>query len=169
MVLYGGHVARWLILPILALMVLAAVVAGTAAPAFQAEAVPAPAVLAAPPAGPSPVPASASGGPTAAPAAPAIAQAAVSTSPGPPAAVPPPPADPAQNGLAHPATPADRSESRAAAILRAASLAVVLGLTAIRAYAPVIRYDWPQVRGLDHFSHAVMAEQMPPAASTAPT
>ncbi|MBO0814988.1 MAG: hypothetical protein J2P30_07540, partial [Actinobacteria bacterium] len=25
---------------------------------------------------------------------------------------------------------------------------------------PVVRYDWPSVRGLDHFSHTVMAEQM---------
>ncbi len=39
-------------------------------------------------------------------------------------------------------------------------LAVVLVATAARAYAPVIRFDWPSIRGLDHFSHAVMAEQM---------
>ena len=39
-------------------------------------------------------------------------------------------------------------------------LAVVLAATAARAYAPVIRFDWPSIRGLDHFSHAVMAEQM---------
>jgi hypothetical protein len=36
----------------------------------------------------------------------------------------------------------------------------VLAATAARAYEPVIRYDWPSIRGLDHFSHAVMAEQM---------
>ncbi len=40
------------------------------------------------------------------------------------------------------------------------ALAVVLVATAVRAYAPVIHFDWPSIRGLDHFSHAVMAEQM---------
>lgn len=44
--------------------------------------------------------------------------------------------------------------------LREVLLAVVLAATAARAYAPVIRFDWPSIRGLDHFSHAVMAEQM---------
>jgi hypothetical protein len=52
-------------------------------------------------------------------------------------------------------------ESRPAApALRGALLAIVLGATAVRAYEPVIRYDWPSIRGLDHFSHVVMAEQM---------
>ncbi len=52
-------------------------------------------------------------------------------------------------------------ESRAAApALRGALLAIVLAATAARAYEPVIRYDWPSIRGLDHFSHVVMAEQM---------
>jgi hypothetical protein len=37
---------------------------------------------------------------------------------------------------------------------------MVLGLVAIRAYAAVIRFDWPYVRGGDQFSYAVMAEQM---------
>jgi hypothetical protein len=46
------------------------------------------------------------------------------------------------------------------AAARAAALAAVLALTAVRAYEPVLRYDWPSVRGTDHFSHAVMAEQM---------
>jgi hypothetical protein len=46
------------------------------------------------------------------------------------------------------------------AALRASALAVVLAATAVRAYGPVIRYDWPSIRGLDHYSHAVMAEQM---------
>jgi hypothetical protein len=36
----------------------------------------------------------------------------------------------------------------------------VLAATAARAYEPVIRYDWPSIRGLDHFSHALMAQQM---------
>lgn len=44
--------------------------------------------------------------------------------------------------------------------LREVLLAVVLVATAARAYAPVVRFDWPSIRGLDHFSHAVMAEQM---------
>ena len=36
----------------------------------------------------------------------------------------------------------------------------MLAATAVRAYEPVIRYDWPSIRGLDHFSHALMAQQM---------
>jgi uncharacterized protein len=122
MVLHGGHVARWLILPILALMVLAAVLAGTAPapPASQAEDVPAPTVLAAPPAGPgsvltsapgaattTPVSHAASAGP--APAAPAPAPtppgSRASTSPGLPAATSTASARPARNGTAHPAAP----------------------------------------------------------------
>jgi hypothetical protein len=49
---------------------------------------------------------------------------------------------------------------RGVPVLRASALAVVVGATAVRAYEPVVRYDWPSVRGLDHYSHAVMAEQM---------
>ncbi len=45
-------------------------------------------------------------------------------------------------------------------MLHTAALGIVLALTAVRAYAPVIRFDWPSIRGLDHFSHAVMTEQM---------
>jgi hypothetical protein len=37
---------------------------------------------------------------------------------------------------------------------------VVLGLVAVRAYAAVIRFDWPYVRGSDQFSYAIMAEQL---------
>ena len=44
--------------------------------------------------------------------------------------------------------------------LRGWALAIVLVATAARAYEPVIRYDWPSIRGLDHFSHALMAQQM---------
>src|SRR5262249_52697964 len=44
--------------------------------------------------------------------------------------------------------------------LREAALAVVLALTAYRAYSGVVRHDWPFVRGGDQFSHAIMAEQM---------
>ena len=36
----------------------------------------------------------------------------------------------------------------------------MLAATAVRAYEPVIRYDWPSIRGLDHFSHVLMAQQM---------
>lgn len=44
--------------------------------------------------------------------------------------------------------------------LRAPILAVVLALTAVRAYSGVVWHDWPFLRGQDMFSHAVMAEQM---------
>jgi hypothetical protein len=37
---------------------------------------------------------------------------------------------------------------------------VILALTAIRAYAGVAWHDWPNLRGQDMFSHAVMTEQM---------
>ena len=40
------------------------------------------------------------------------------------------------------------------------SLAVILALTAIRSYAGVAWHDWPNLRGQDMFSHAVMTEQM---------
>jgi hypothetical protein len=45
-------------------------------------------------------------------------------------------------------------------VLREPGLALVLALTAVRAYAGPIRHDWPYLRGSDQFSHAVMAEQM---------
>ncbi|HEY5354953.1 MAG TPA: hypothetical protein VIK57_21115 [Streptosporangiaceae bacterium] len=47
-----------------------------------------------------------------------------------------------------------------ATLFRGPALAVVLAATAVRGYEPVLRYDWPQIRGTDHFSHAAMAEQM---------
>ena len=57
--------------------------------------------------------------------------------------------------------PRERTRSRpAATALRAPALAIVLVATAVRAYEPVIRYDWPSIRGLDHFSHVLMAQQM---------
>jgi hypothetical protein len=43
--------------------------------------------------------------------------------------------------------------------VRAPALAVVLALTAVRGYWGVARDDWPYLRGMDQFSHAVMAEQ----------
>jgi len=55
--------------------------------------------------------------------------------------------------------PADPARS-ARPGLREAALAVVLALTAYRAYSGVVRHDWPFVRGGDQFSHAIMAEQM---------
>ena len=45
-------------------------------------------------------------------------------------------------------------------VLREPVLAVVLALTAVRAYAGPVRHDWPYLRGSDLFSHAVMAERM---------
>ena len=44
--------------------------------------------------------------------------------------------------------------------LRAPALGIVLALTALLAYAGVVRHDWPYLRGEDQFSHAVMTEQM---------
>jgi len=43
---------------------------------------------------------------------------------------------------------------------RAPALATILALTAVRAYYGVVRDDWPYLRGMDQFSHAVMTEQM---------
>jgi hypothetical protein len=40
------------------------------------------------------------------------------------------------------------------------ALAVVIVLVAVRAYVPVIRYDWPYIRGNDQFSYVVMEQQM---------
>ena len=45
-------------------------------------------------------------------------------------------------------------------LVRDGGLAVVLALTALRAYSGVVQHDWPYIRGGDSFSHAVMAEQM---------
>jgi hypothetical protein len=68
-------------------------------------------------------------------------------------------------GSAAPAEPADvpgpagsRMPSRPG--VRGGALALVLALTAYRAYSGVIGHDWPFLRGSDQFSHAVMAEQM---------
>ncbi len=76
-----------------------------------------------------------------------------------PAQSPHPPADagPAQ----HPEPPA--ATGRRWGLRRAWpewSLAVILALTAIRTYAGVAWHDWPNLRGQDMFSHAVMTEQM---------
>ena len=68
-------------------------------------------------------------------------------------------------GSAAPAEPADvpgpagsRMPSRPG--VRDGALALVLALTAYRAYSGVVDHDWPFLRGSDQFSHAVMAEQM---------
>lgn len=44
--------------------------------------------------------------------------------------------------------------------VREGALALVLVLTGYRAYARVVRYEWPFIQGGDQFNHAVMAEQM---------
>jgi hypothetical protein len=68
-------------------------------------------------------------------------------------------------GSAAPAEPADvpgPAGSRRPAMPGVGNgvLALVLALTAYRAYSGVVRHDWPFLRGGDQFSHAVMAEQM---------
>ncbi len=71
----------------------------------------------------------------------------------------------APTGSAGPAEPVDvpgpaGSRRPARPGVRDGALALVLALTAYRAYSGVIRHDWPFLRGSDQFSHAVMAEQM---------
>jgi hypothetical protein len=62
---------------------------------------------------------------------------------------------------AEPAPPAaQRPFGLSLPLVRDGGLAVVLLLTALRAYSGVIQHDWPYIRGGDEFSHAVMAEQM---------
>ncbi|WP_119069441.1 hypothetical protein [Rubrobacter indicoceani] len=39
-------------------------------------------------------------------------------------------------------------------------LPVVLGVVLIRGYSGVVLFDWPFIRGVDHYSHAVMANRM---------
>lgn len=53
-----------------------------------------------------------------------------------------------------------KKAGRLSTVLREPALAVILALTAVRAYAGPVRHDWPYLRGSDQFSHAVMAEQM---------
>jgi len=69
---------------------------------------------------------------------------------------------PATGGIpgGHAAIAADRPVPPARAGWRALALSAVLGLVAVRAYAAVIRFDWPYVRGSDQFSYAIMAEQL---------
>ncbi|MDR0346373.1 MAG: hypothetical protein LBI49_25295 [Nocardiopsaceae bacterium] len=148
MALHHGY-AGVLILPVLALLALAAVLARPteipdASLAAVAAAGPARAVVTVPPATQARQPA---GAPSATRAV--TAPAAAPPAPGPPAAAAP---ERAGGPGGHP--------SRWAAIAHAAVFTVVLALSAVRAYEPVLRYDWPSVRGLDSFSHAVMAEQM---------
>jgi hypothetical protein len=87
---------------------------------------------------------------TGGPAGPAPAAARTLVAPAGSAAVP------AAGGLPGPASPARPVRLG----LRDAALAVVLALTAYRAYSGVVSHDWPFLRGGDQFSHAVMAEQM---------
>jgi hypothetical protein len=51
---------------------------------------------------------------------------------------------------------------------RAPALGAVLALTAALAYSGPVRHDWPYLRGMDMFSHAVMTEQMLAHGSYAP-
>jgi hypothetical protein len=69
---------------------------------------------------------------------------------------------PATGGIpgGHAAIAADRPVPPARAGWRALALSVALGLVAVRAYAAVIRFDWPYVRGSDQFSYAIMAERL---------
>jgi len=53
-----------------------------------------------------------------------------------------------------------KTAGRLSTVLREPALAIILALTAVRAYAGPVRHDWPYLRGSDQFSHAVMAEQM---------
>jgi hypothetical protein len=79
--------------------------------------------------------------------------------PGPTTDRPPRPATGSTHG-GHAAIAADRPAPPGRAGWRALALSVVLGLVAVRAYAAVIRFDWPYVRGSDQFSYAIMAEQL---------
>jgi hypothetical protein len=64
-------------------------------------------------------------------------------------------------GSEHPGpTAAQRPFGLSLPLVRDGGLAVVLALTALRAYSGVVQHDWPYIRGGDSFSHAVMAEQM---------
>jgi hypothetical protein len=153
---------RWLLLVTAAGLILAGALAARSAPvtgpggttvASGGDARLGTGPAAAGPAGPAPAgPTSAAGGPagTGGPAgsAPASARTLVvptgSAAPAEPADVPGP------AGFRRPARPG----------VRDGALALVLALTAYRAYSGVIRHDWPFLRGGDQFSHAVMAEQM---------
>jgi hypothetical protein len=153
---------RWLLLVTAAGLILAGALAARSAPvtgpggttvASGGDARLGTGPAAAGPAGPAPAgPTSAAGGPagTGGPAgsAPASARTLVvptgSAAPAEPADVPGP------TGFRRPARPG----------VRDGALALVLALTAYRAYSGVIRHDWPFLRGGDQFSHAVMAEQM---------
>jgi hypothetical protein len=58
------------------------------------------------------------------------------------------------------AVPEPRPFGLPLSVVRDGGLAVILVLTAGRAYSGVVRFEWPYVSGGDQFSHAVMAEQM---------
>ena len=46
------------------------------------------------------------------------------------------------------------------AVLRRLLLPAVLSLALVRGYAGPVLHDWPFMRGVDHYSHAVMADRM---------
>lgn len=47
-----------------------------------------------------------------------------------------------------------------AGLLRRLALPTVLAVVAVRGYLGPVLYDWPYLRGADHYSHSVMAELM---------
>jgi hypothetical protein len=145
----SGPVSGWPILLILVLLVLAAVLGRRPADTAPLPAGPGPATDPGPAHNPGPGPGQAAGRATGQATGLATGRAVDLASRQ---------ADqPAPGGAA----PAPRHRARpVAAAVRGAPLIIVLAATAARAYEPVIRYDWPSIRGLDHFSHAVMAEQM---------
>jgi hypothetical protein len=101
-------------------------------------------------------PSNGQGPPGAAHAAPEGTRAPTATAAAQPAPAPTPASRPGSPG---PST-APRPFGLSLPVVREGSLAVVLVLTALRAYSGVVQHDWPYIRGGDQFSHAVMAEQM---------
>ena len=63
----------------------------------------------------------------------------------------------ARAGLPEPG-PSGRQEPRAVALVRRLALPGVLLLVLLRGYLGPVLHDWPFIRGVDHYSHAVMAE-----------
>ncbi len=151
--------------PVLVLAVIAvALIAGGALmawhrPAGAADSPPAPSpgatgFLSAPPPAPEPMSAAAS-----APGASGAEPGAAGHGEPAPAPAPQARAASAQAATAGPA-PDPRPFGLPLPVVRDGGLAVILALTALRAYSGVVRFEWPYISGGDQFSHAVMAEQM---------
>ena len=61
----------------------------------------------------------------------------------------------------HPeAAPSGRQRSSAAVLVRRLALPTVLLLVLLRGYLGPVLHDWPFIRGVDHYSHAVMTNLM---------